>query len=524
MQKAYARARSKSSQHTVIPPVIYSKIYSDAIDIIKAWDADKFNSDAEKLIDAYSDLSVTGSNSNKKAGITRSSYQNRLDAFLTHEEKTYARPGNKLFFDSKVKNVGQIEESSLFYGCKNITGITFIVRRIQAYLARLILQETAMREEELLFLLNEPLKIVNTQKGTVFTIQGKETKISGGDRSSWVVSKNGKIAHDILRKLSDFSYQLHVKATDKPKWLFPKMSCALADKSDKNVTGKWIAPDGRTTFCKVVDDKPTSLTSLFQYKPLCENAQWVDRTGEYTLSSADVNFLHIYGSSENRLNNNVQPDQVFSITEHQFRRSLAFYASASDLLAIADLKFQLKHIAIVTTYYYSDGGKALKESGLLLDEETYVELNQNMIKDRAHTDIILRQELISTLEDSRKALFGPGCNAVKRFSESITKSADPEKEWLDLAKEGAIATKELPHGWCITTKPCNDFANQNFDQCFNCANGVLDRDKTVALIKEIKAQAKSAKNDFNKKSYQLLSNRIEEAATSMYQNLFEDLL
>ena len=53
-----------------------------------------------------------------------------------------------------------------------------------------------------------------------------------------------------------------------------------------------------------------------------------------------------------------------------------------------------------------------------------------------------------------------------------------------MAREGAIKTKELPHGWCITTQPCDDFANQNLFQCFNCANGVLDRDKSIALINE----------------------------------------
>ena len=133
LQAAYARARANSEQHTVIPPIIYSKIYADALEIINKWDAEKFEHDAQCLVSAYTDLSETGSNCYKTAGVTRKSYQNRLNAFLTHEEKIYQRPGNKKYFEDTNKDVGQINVSSFFYGSKNNTGITFEIRRIQAF-------------------------------------------------------------------------------------------------------------------------------------------------------------------------------------------------------------------------------------------------------------------------------------------------------------------------------------------------------------------------------------------------------
>jgi hypothetical protein len=519
---AYKRARAQSEQHTVIPPIIYCKIYSDAIDVIKAWDSTKFEKDSQRLISAYTNLSGTGSNSYKSAGISRKGYQGRLNAFLERKEKLYQRRGNYRYFKNKIKSVGQVDPNSIFFGSRNITGVTFEIRRIQAFLARLILLETGMRENELIHLLNEPIKIITTTKGTVFLILGKETKISGGKRSGWVVSKNGKAAHEILRQLSDFSYKLQIVDPTMPKWLFPRASCALVDIGANKIDGNWIAPDGGIVPCVIVDMKPISLTSLFQYKDL--NNNWADRTGDYSLSIADVNFLHKYSTAKNCLNDNVLPDQVFSVTEHQFRRSLAFYGSGSGLLAIADLKHQLKHITSITTYYYANGGKALLLSGLILDEETYKELNDYIIANTEHTDTISRKELISILDDSAHTLFGPGLIAVKKFTESINYSSNPDKEWSDLAKEGSIKTKELPHGWCITTQPCDDFANKNFDQCFNCANGVLDQDKSIALISEAKNQAKKAKNDFNKRSFTLLAERIETAATDMYPGLFENKL
>jgi hypothetical protein len=519
LESAYIRARAQSEQHTVIPPIVYSQIYSDAINIIKSWDFDKFDKDANNLISAYTDLSDTGSNSHKMAGISRKAYQGRLNKHLEHEEKIYERPGNYHYFKDKIKSLGQVEPTSFFYGSINITGITFEIRRIQAFLARLILLETTMRENELIHLLNEPIKVVTTTKGTFFLILGKETKISGGKRYGWVVSKNGKIAHEILRQLSDFSYKIQIKESSMLRWLFPKLTCAVVDKGAKNIDGEWVTPDGRVTHYTVVDDKPISVTSLFQY--MDDDNEWVDRTGEYTLSTADVNFLRIYSTPSNCLNDNIQPDQVFSISEHQFRRSLPFYASASDLLAIADLKHQLKHTTVITTYYYAQGGKALLLSGLLLDDKTYRELNDYIVKNIEQTDTILRKELINILDDSKHTLFGPGLVAVKQFTESIKQSNNPDKEWSDLAKEGAIKTKELPHGWCITTQPCDDFANKNFYQCFNCANGVLDHDKSVALIAKAKNLAKRAKYDFNKRSFTLLATRIEEVAKEMYPSLFK---
>lgn len=521
LHAVYTRSRSVSEQHTVIPPVIYSQIYQDAIEIVHSWNFAQFEMDTKNLISAYSNLEDTGSNSNKAAGVSRKSYQNRLDAFLSHEERFYIRPGNDRYFKDKIKSVGQVESISFFYDTKNITGITYKVRRLQAFLARLILLETTMRENELIGLLNEPIKSLRTQKGTVFAIQGKETKITGGNRECWVVSKNAKVAHDILRQLSDFSYLIHIIETSKPKWLFPKLTCAIVDRSDNHRAGEWTAPNGRKTFYKIVDDKPIDITSLFQYKDMNRDNKWFDRTGEYILSSADVNFLQTYGSNSNRLNVNVQPEQVFSVTEHQFRRSLPFYASAADLLSISDLKYQLKHLAIVTTYYYADGGIALKESGLLLDDNTYEDLNKNIIKDREHADIILRKELMSTLEDSRKTLFGPGLVAVQHFTKNINMSTDPEKEWSDLSKEGAIKTKQLPHGHCITTQPCDDFANNNFSQCFNCANGVLDKEKVITLIKKTKEQANSAKNEFNKSIFIRLAEKLENAALTTQSKHFK---
>lgn len=299
-----ARARAKSEQHTIIPPIIYAQIYTDALDIINNWKFDKFEKDAKNLISAYTNLSNTGSNSNKQAGISRRAYQGRLTKFLNHKEKQYLRPGNYEYFKNKVKSVGQIEPESFFYGTKNIEDITHKIRRIQAFLARLILLETTMREEELRHILNEPIQIIQTSKGMVFQILGKETKISGGKRTGWIVSKNGNLAHKILRQLSDFSYQIHIKSSKSSKWLFPRIACALVDKGSKNIKGILTTPNGQSTFYTVVDDKPISLTSLFKYRQT--NAKdgktgkkiknrWVDRTGDYMLSSADVNFLRTYG-------------------------------------------------------------------------------------------------------------------------------------------------------------------------------------------------------------------------------------
>ena len=531
LSAAYKRARASSEQHTIIPPIIYDKIYSDAIDIIKNWDFERFDKDVKSLIAAYTNLRETGSNNHRPADIKRKGFQGRLSKFLIHEEKIYHRPGNYVYFKNKIKSVGQVESSSFFFGSKNITGITFEIRRVQAYLARLIFLETTMRENELIHLLNEPIKILTTSKGTVFQILGKETKISGGKREGWVISKNGNIAHKILRQLSDFSYQIHIKNSELPKWLFPRLACSLVDKSAKNIAGELTTSDGRTTYYTIVDDKPITITSLFNYKEKDFkdkntgekiSGQWIDRTGSYTLSDADVNFLQTYSSLNNRLNDNVHPGQIFSITEHQFRRSLPFYASGTGLLSVADLKYQLKHTSIITSFYYADGGRALQASGLLLDDETYKEMNEYAIKNIDQTDTILRKELIKTVDSSKHTLFGPGLKAVKQFTESIKKSQNPDKEWADLAKEGAIKTKELPHGWCITTKPCDDFANQNFSECFNCANGVLDKEKSVTLIKNIKEQAKLAKNEFNKRNFTNLAGRVEDAATKMYPNLFTD--
>lgn len=524
IQNIYKKTRAKSKQHTVIPPIIYSQIYADAISIIKGWDFDKFNNDAKNLISAYTNLSATGSNNHKPAGISRGSYQNRLDKFLNHEDKIYERAGNYEYFKNKIKSVGQVESSSFFYGSENITGITYEIRRVQAFLARLILQESTMRENELIHLLNEPTKIINTNKGIVFQIIGKETKISGGKRTGWVVSKNGNIAHKILRQLSDFSHDIQIVPlpSSATKWLFPTTASSLVDKSKKKQVSEWIAPDGRTTYYKASYEKPISLTSLFKQNEPDENDKpiWVDRTGEYIVSSADANFLHTYSTSKNRLNNNIQPDQPFSITEHQFRRSLPFYASGSGQLPASDLKFQLKHTALLTTFYYADGGRALQESGLLLDDDTYKELNANLVNDLEQTDTIARKDLVSIVDDSSRTLFGAGLKAVKQFTESINHSENPDAEWSDLAKEGAIKTKELPHGWCITTQPCDDYANQNFYQCFNCANGILDQDKSISLIQKTKEQAKLAKNEFNKKHFTNIATKLEETSLEMYPKLF----
>ena len=527
IQILYKKTRAKSKQHTVIPPIIYSQIYADAVNIIKGWDFDKFDNDSKNLIGAYNNLSDTGSNNHKPAGISRKSYENRLTKFLNHEDKVYKRAGNYEYFKNKIKLVGQVHPLSFFYGSKNITGIAYEVRRVQAFLARLILQESTMRENELIHLLNEPTKILKTSKGIVFQIIGKETKISGGKRTGWIVSKNGNIAHKILRQLSDFSYGIQIVSPSISKWLFPSIKCPITTEKAKNRVGSWTNSDGRISYYKNTFGKPVTVESLFKRSEQDDEdkkgkKEWVDRTGDYIVSSADANFLHTYSTSENRLNNNIQVGEPFSITEHQFRRSLPFYASGSGQLPASDLKFQLKHTALITTFYYADGGRALQESGLLLDDDTYKVLNANLVNDLEQTDTIARKELISIVDDSSRTLFGAGLKAVKQFTKSINHSKNPDAEWSDLAKEGAIKTKELPHGFCITTQPCDDYANQNFYQCFNCANGILDQDKSISLIQKAKEQAKLAKNDFNKKHFSNIAIKLEKTSLEMYPKLFRD--
>jgi integrase len=425
----YTKARNSSKQHTIIPPIIYAKIYTDAINIIDKWDSKKFEDDKKQLLDAYNNLNSTGSNNKKKAGITRKAYQNRLNDFLTHKDNIYERAGNFEFFKDKIKSVGQVNVSSFFYGVKNVTGITYEIRRIQAFLDRLILQESGMRENELIHLLNEPEKIISTPKGTVFQILGKETKISKGKRTGWVVSKNGVNAHNILRQLSDFSYEMQIASTFTSCWLFPELACAIADKGSKGEITPWTTPDGRTAYIKAPKEKPISIESLFKAQELDDNkkSKRIDRTGNYNLTDADVNFLHKYSSPLNKLNDDVLPNQHFTITEHQFRRSLAFYVSGSGLLSISDLKHQLKHTALITSLYYAEGGKALQQSGLLLDDDTYSEMSQYAIKNLEQTDTISRKELINIVDESRATLFGPGLIAVKQFTESIKHSENPDK-------------------------------------------------------------------------------------------------
>jgi hypothetical protein len=168
--------------------------------------------------------------------------------------------------------------------------------------------------------------------------------------------------------------------------------------------------------------------------------------------------------------------EPWKLTTHQFRRSLALYASRSGLVSLPTLRRQLQHITEEMSLYYARGSA----------------FANNLIDDQDHFGHVYRNvqpesEALAYIKDlllSDERLFGAHGARIeqrKRSNASIVTVKDRETTRRK-TERGEIAHKETPLGGCAEPGPCNKKAMRSIVGCLNCAGASIKLSKLNRVI------------------------------------------
>ncbi len=178
-----------------------------------------------------------------------------------------------------------------------------------------------------------------------------------------------------------------------------------------------------------------------------------------------------------------QAENVFEVgnswylTDHQYRRSLALYASASGMVSLPSLRRELQHITNEMTLYYAKGSAYAKD--LVSNYKGHFYQDYQATKPEAQALSYISQVLMA-----REPLFGAHGTWIERhFETEETITANARHETFQRFKKGEIAYKETPLGGCTTVEPCDKMAMRSIVGCLECSKSIIKESQLGKVIR-----------------------------------------
>jgi len=229
---------------------------------------------------------------------------------------------------------------------------------------------------------------------------------------------------------------------------------------------------------KTIDElnkKKTSLAKNNKLLPLYNNCEIKEQD---LLELEEIEFNHDW-----RNDSKYQIGLIWTLTHHQFRRSLAVYALRSGKVSIGALQGQLKHLLREVTLYYGKGSLRAK---LLFGEDSLS--NKHISK---YMEDILPEidtiNLLSTTVFSDEKLFGAHGvhverNIIPRIQSGEITIVEFRKQTIKNMKNGSIAFKSTPLGGCVSIERCDKRMLRQVTACIACTGSVIVESKLNRVI------------------------------------------
>ncbi|MAD76744.1 MAG: hypothetical protein CML20_18480 [Rheinheimera sp.] len=186
--------------------------------------------------------------------------------------------------------------------------------------------------------------------------------------------------------------------------------------------------------------------------------KWIDLNVGSLISAEDESFLRISNPS----NTGIEAGSTFKFTNHQTRRSFAFYMVGLELMAYPQLKKQLSHLSSAMTRHYANNASYW---GLLRNE--------------IHQERILQKSTILANVYKRLAqggiIAGGKGKTLKKLagSKNYFESGEGDRRlapdyWAKLIKNGKEHVHAIAPGMYCTNAQCDMRINVALDECVEC--------------------------------------------------------
>lgn len=168
--------------------------------------------------------------------------------------------------------------------------------------------------------------------------------------------------------------------------------------------------------------------------------------------------------------------EPWKLTTHQFRRSLALYASRSGLVSLPTLRRQLQHITEEMSLYYARG--SVFANNLIDSKDHFGHVYRNG-QPESEALAYIKELLLS--DEPLFGVFGTRIEQNKRNNTSIVTMKDRENT-RHKAERGELAHKETLLGGCAEPGPCNKKAMCTIVGCLSCASASIKLSKLNHVI------------------------------------------
>ncbi|HHY0511628.1 TPA: hypothetical protein ACVU5D_002995 [Vibrio parahaemolyticus] len=464
------RERGEDNQHPIIPASIYLHYINHLTD-----ELDRLTKGMTNITNFLSEFSSSTYGLSKQA---QKSYGIRTKNFnITMSQAIDNYQLNDVFGDVKYKR-----------------NLTVRLREVQFTLKNIIHLYTGMRDQEILrlpydclydYTVKEEEKdddgkvVVPTE---MIKLVSTTTKYTGYQKEdSWYAPKEVVKAINLLRKIA--------LGMCKMKNLEPKECPLFLNVALKRKDGN---PRSVTAFSNV--HKKTDSPSLKWYTGA------VITKHDMEILQASEPDRDFYNEKESSGEIRFKVGGIWPLTSHQFRRSLAFYASNSGFVSIPTLKRQYKHLTKEITKYYARNYQNVESIFGHYDPKTgkWKLPEGHVIFDcQAAVPVEKVNNLIDDIIGSDSVLFGKSGSYISRQSERIFNGEVQIEEFrestLKKVYNGEIAYNETLLGGCTNSEGCDCRILGEFTDCLGSECAVIKKDKVERQIREITESMKCYK-------------------------------
>lgn len=397
---------------------------------------------------------------------------------LSYERQKSLAVGGKCHWRPDMEQgLKENDLSVLFSGEFNVSNrknLQLQLTKIQ-YLCKLTLHYyTGMRNQEVqrmkpnaitqsitsIELMDEDSKVVDEAK--MVEVISSTTKFTGQRvKVSWFAPEEVKMAVTILERIHKGLSMLH-NVSQRDDWLFLPPSI-IELKNDVN------------NFSPVIFKE--------RHKP-----QWLKE-----LVITELDFKELSNSDDERnflLADNYQIGKSWPLHSHQFRRSLAYYASNAGFVSEATLKAQLKHTTRAMQRYYSNNyEKAESIFGFYNEKTGKYELPPEHIINEFRTGIPfnMADHVLSDILGSEEPLYGKTGSYIERRNEALRNGEvlieNVRAETAKKVAKGEFAYRETLLGGCTKVGDCDSFMLGEFTSCLPCEGAIIKESKVDREIK-----------------------------------------
>lgn len=322
---------------------------------------------------------------------------------------------------------------------------------------------TGMRSGEALSLTYSCLAERRTNGREHLEIQGQTTKLNNGTAKSakWVTCGDGAHAVRCAQSIARIIYALNGVSVQELD--------SRGDEYPLFVSASYLG------FAGVIPHSPTgtfacSHLDTFNMKELFTRI--VPAITDEDLCELEQVDPHRAWRSEQQF----EVSRLWPLTSHQFRRSLALYASRSGLVTLPSLRRQLQHITEAMSRYYATGSAYAVD--LLTGHAGHFGVEWQKTQPESEALAYFKNVLLS---DDR--LFGGHGTWVELHGQLTGAALLEEREkTVKLFKKGELSFRETPLGGCTSVQACDKRPLRSVVSCLDCGKAVIKMPKLAMVI------------------------------------------